>query len=70
MMTHDRQDSVFAWFTGMIGQVVGMITMEGVLLPLVMAFGGGLLGYLGKEAGSRLVKKFFSSKTKRAATEE
>lgn len=58
-MTHDKQDSAFAWISGILGQVIGMITMESVLLSGLTAFAGGLLGYIGKEIGSRLVKKYF-----------
>lgn len=61
-MTAEKQDNVFAWITGILGQVVGMITLEGIVIPLVMAFGGGLLGYVGKEVGSRIVQKYFPKK--------
>lgn len=59
-MTTEKQDTVFAWITGMVGQVIGLITFEGIVIPMLLAFMGGLLGYLGKEAGGRLVKRFFS----------
>lgn len=59
-MTHDKQDSVFGWMTGMVGQIVGMITMEGFIAPLFMALAGGFLGYVGKELGARLIKKIFN----------
>lgn len=55
----ERQDSFFSWFTGMVGQVVGMIVTESVITALLMALVGGFLGYLGKELAARFVKKFF-----------
>lgn len=58
-MTADKQDSVYSWFTGMIGQVVGMIITESVITGLLMALAGGFLGYMGKELAARLVKKIF-----------
>jgi cell division protein FtsB len=58
-MTADKQDSVYSWFTGMIGQVVGMIVTESILTGLAMALAGGFLGYLGKELAARVVKRLF-----------
>lgn len=64
-MDAHKSDSVFAWITGLVLQVVGMITLEGVIgiiMPLVFGLVGGFLGYLGKEIARRLVKKYFPSK--------
>jgi cell division protein FtsB len=58
-MTADKQDSVYSWFTGMVGQVVGMIITESVITGLLMALAGGFLGYMGKELAARVIKKLF-----------
>ena len=50
MTHHDPSDSYFAFITGIIAQVIGMITFEGIIWPLLMAFCGGFLGMLGKKA--------------------
>lgn len=69
-MSHFDKDDVFAVITGIIGQVIGIITTESFVLPLVMALAGGFLGYVGKHMGIKLMTKYFPNRIKKKQDHE
>jgi hypothetical protein len=54
---HSNSDSIFSFITGMIVQIVGMITFETFWIPLCLAFAGGFLGLIGKKLAEIAVAK-------------
>lgn len=58
-MAHHTSDSdgFFSFMTGMIVQVIGMITLETFWVPLLLAFAGGFLGLIGKKLAEIAFKK-------------
>lgn len=58
-MAHNTSetDGFFSFMTGMIVQVVGMITLETFWVPLLLAFAGGFLGLMGKKLADVAFKK-------------
>jgi len=54
---HTNSDSIFSFITGMIVQIVGMITFETFWIPLCLAFAGGFLGLIGKKLAEIAVGK-------------
>jgi hypothetical protein len=68
---HSDSDSIVSFITGMVVQVIGMITFETFWIPLCLAFAGGFLGLIGKKLADVAVKKisrwFFASRKKRQA---
>jgi hypothetical protein len=71
-MAHNTSetDGFFSFLTGMVVQIVGMITFETFWIPLCLAFAGGFLGLIGKklaEAAFKKVRAVFSTRRKKQA---
>jgi ubiquinone biosynthesis protein Coq4 len=54
---HSDNDSVFSFITGLVIQVIGMITLETFWVPLLLAFAGGFLGLIGKKLAEAALKR-------------
>lgn len=54
---HSDSDSIVSFITGMIVQIVGMITFETFWIPLCLAFAGGFLGLIGKKLAEIAIRR-------------
>lgn len=63
-MHQGHKDDFFAAVTGIIAHIVGVLTTESIIIPLLMALAGGFLGYVGKHFAIKIMHRFFPNKKK------